>query len=116
MHLMSQFKMVNIIHIPRYFNQEANEIAQRASGFKRIERKEMDQEALNFFLPSLEERGLMVEVNEIQVEGEDWRQPLIEYLSRNNSRASRALKLKSINYILYNNFLYKRRGDGLLLE
>ena len=71
MHLMSQFKMVSITHIPRYFNQEADEIAQRDSGFKRIERKEMDQEALRKFLPSLEERGLMVEVNEIQVKGED---------------------------------------------
>ena len=40
----------------------------------------MDQEALRKFLPSLEERGLMIEVNEVQVEREDWRQPLIDYL------------------------------------
>ena len=83
MHLMSQFKMVGITHISRYFNQEADEIAQRASGFKRIKRKKMDQEALRKFLPFFEERGLMVEVNEIQVEGEDWKHPLIEYLSGN---------------------------------
>ena len=81
---MGQFKMVSITHIPRYFNQEADEIAQRALDFKIIESKEINQEALRKFLPSLEERGLMVEINEIQVEGEDWRQPLIEYLSENN--------------------------------
>ena len=60
--------MVNITHIPRYFNQEADEIAQKASGFKRIDSKEINQEALRKFLPSLEERGIMVEINEIQVE------------------------------------------------
>ena len=52
----------------------------------------------------MEEKGLMVEVNEIQVEGEDWRQPLIEYLSGNNPRASRALKLKSINFVAIDYF------------
>ena len=66
LHLMSQFKMVSITHVPRYFNQEADEIAQRASGFKKIERKEIDQEALRKFLSSLEERGLMIEMNKIQ--------------------------------------------------
>ena len=52
MHLMSQFKMVSITHIPRYFTQEANEITQRASSFKRIDSKEINQEALRkFYLP-----------------------------------------------------------------
>lgn len=30
----SKFKMVNIIHIPRLKNQEANDLAQIASGYK----------------------------------------------------------------------------------
>ena len=61
---LSQFKMVSLTHVSRYFNQEADEIAQRASGFKKIERKEIDQKVLRKFLPSLEERGLMVKRRE----------------------------------------------------
>ena len=70
LHLMNQFKTVSMTHVPRHFNQETDE---KTLGFKRIGSKQINQEVLRKFLPPLEERGLIVEVDEIQIEGDDWR-------------------------------------------
>ena len=47
---------------------------------------------------------------------QDWRHPIIQYLAGPFSKASRRIKLQSMQCIIYNNDLYKRGGDGLLLE
>mgnify|MGYP003702274481 FL=1 len=40
----------------------------------------------------------------------------MQYLVGLSSKASRKIKLQSMQYIMYGNALYKRGADGLLLE
>ena len=40
----------------------------------------------------------------------------MQYLAGPSSKASRKIKLQSMQYMIYGNALYKRGGDGLLLE
>ena len=58
----------------------------------------------------------MVEVNQNNLEEHNWRHPIIQYLTGPSSKGSRKIKLQSMQYIVYNNALYKRGADGLLLE
>ena len=37
----------------------------------------------------------------------DWRQPLIDYLTKPDAKTDRATRLKSVNYIMYNGLLLK---------
>ena len=35
LHLLSQFQIANVTHVPRFLNNKANDVAQKASNFKR---------------------------------------------------------------------------------
>ena len=47
---------------------------------------------------------------------DDWRKPIIDYLTGLVEKPSRNLRLKSINYIMYSKTLFKSGSDGMLLE
>ena len=85
--------MVTIKHIPRAQNQEANRLAQSASGYWQI------QDVFN---------------NEVVID--DWRREITDYLKTPSQRVSRKLRYKSIKYVLLDDQLYFKTIDGVLLK
>ena len=89
-------------------NYKANDIAQNASNFRRKGNTQVDisQATYQKLIPHLAKRGIMVEVNQNNLEEHDWRHPIIQYLTGPSSKASRKIKLQSMQYIVYNNAFY----------
>ena len=88
------FSFVIIKHIPRNQNQEANWLAQSASGYRQI---------------------VEILANEIVVD-EDWRKDMIEYLRNLSQHVSRKLSYKALKFIFLDDQLYHRTVDGMLLK
>ncbi|XP_028075146.1 uncharacterized protein LOC114277452 [Camellia sinensis] len=64
----------------------------------------------------LEKRGLEIDAYALDVLESNWRHLIVQDLSSQDVKASRAVKVSSINYILYYNNLYKVEAYGLLLD
>jgi hypothetical protein len=91
--LLDEFSLVSLWHIPRAKNQEANQLAQDASGYR------VFQEVLN---------------NEISTD--DWRIEIIDYLRNPSQKMGRKLRYKSMKYVLLDNQLYYKTIEGVLLK
>jgi len=81
-------------HIPRNQNQEANRLAQSASGYWQI---------------------VEVLADEVVDEG-DWRKSIIEYLKNPSQHVSWKVRYKSHKFVLLDDHLYRRTIDGVLLK
>jgi hypothetical protein len=81
-------------HIPRNQNQEANRLAQSASGYQQI---------------------VEVLADEVVDEG-DWRKNIIEYLKNPSQQVSRKLRYKALRSVLLDDQLYHRIVDGVPLK
>ena len=142
--LAKQFMMISFTYVPRFLNEEANDIAQTASGYKYIDEKDLEfcQLTIRRSIPMLRYRKndlemdaskgenrfscnlqqpLMFENFEIgesssSSQNMDWRQPIIDYLTKPDAKADRATRLRSLNYVMYDNDLFKKGSDGLLLR
>lgn len=92
--LLRKFEVVNIRHIPRLQNQEANDLAQIASGYKISKDKLQDvieirgRVMLTRLFPSYLKETKLGYANKENfeilamdcLEDEDWRKPIVEYL------------------------------------
>ncbi|CAL8169244.1 unnamed protein product [Prunus armeniaca] len=103
-------------------NHEANEMAQVASGVNildsdhdhviRIERRT---------LPALAERGMTTQVssaeitNEVETAEADWRYPIVKYLRDPFGNHERTTRFRARCYLIYQNELYQKGLDSLLL-
>ncbi|XP_021819579.1 uncharacterized protein LOC110761418 [Prunus avium] len=116
------FSRISFVHIPRAENGEANEMAQVASGVNilstdhdrviRIERRT---------LPALAERGMTAQIfsaditDEIDTAEADWRYPIVKYLRNPSGSHERTTRFQARCYLIYQNKLYRKGSDGLLL-
>ncbi|XP_021822526.1 uncharacterized protein LOC110763938 [Prunus avium] len=116
------FSRISFVHIPRAENGEANEMAQVASGVNipntdhdrviRIERRT---------LPALAERGMTAQVSSADITDEintaeaDWRYPIVKYLRNPSGSHERTTRFRARCYLIYQNELYRKGSDGLLL-
>ena len=91
--LLKEFLHVSFQHIPRAQNQEANHLAQSASGY-RVFREVLSSEASN----------------------DDWRVEIADYLRNPSQKVTRKLRYKSTKYVLLNDQLYYKIVDGVLLK
>jgi hypothetical protein len=82
--LLDGFSSVTIKHIPRCQNQEANLLAQSASGYRQI-------------------YGIC---NGDFADSDDWRGEIIEYLKEPSQRVSRMLRYKATKFVLLDDQLY----------
>ena len=82
-------------HIPRGHNEEANRLAQIASGYRE------DQEILA--------------LSEGQVVG-DWRSKIANYLKNLSQKVSRKLRYKALKFVVLDDQLYYKSIDGVLLK
>ncbi|BFG20982.1 hypothetical protein CerSpe_072560 [Prunus speciosa] len=116
------FSRISFVHVPRAENHEANEMAQVASGVNipstdhdrmiRIEKRT---------LPALAERGMTTQVSSADITDEvdtaeaDWRYLLVKYLCNPSGSHGRTTRFQARCYLIYQNELYRKGSDGLLL-
>ncbi|XP_058747191.1 uncharacterized protein LOC131620203 [Vicia villosa] len=128
--LLKRFEQVNIRHIPRKENQEANDLAQEASGYKAL--KDQNEEEIqvrekvratllspsdlsiiklgvvdneNFEIMTIDDMG-----------GNDWRKPIVDYLRNPTGLTDRKIKYRALSYVLMGNELFKKTIEGVLLK
>ncbi|XP_016195951.1 uncharacterized protein LOC107637006 [Arachis ipaensis] len=111
--LLTSFRKISLVHIPRIYNEIANELAQIASKYR------IGPETIKK-LSSIHQ--ILVPANEREVlcmsewDDSNWRKPIARYLKDPNITIDRKLKLKAINFVLLADELYKKGIDGSLLR
>jgi hypothetical protein len=79
--ILKSFRLVILQHIPREHNEEANRLAQSASGYR--ENQEVFASEVCAFGSDLAE--------------DDWRKEIVDYLENPSRKVSRKLRYKAIN-------------------
>jgi ribonuclease HI len=97
--ILKSFQLVVLQHIPREHNEEANKLAQSASGYRE------NQEAF-----------AMVCAFEGDLAEDDWRKEIIDYLANPSRKVSRKLRYKAIKFVLLDRILFYKSLDGVLLQ
>jgi len=92
MQLLKEFKDFQFEHVPRLHNEEANRLAQHASGYQLI---------LNTLLA---------------IGADDWRKEIIDYLKDPSKKVERRIRIQPTKYVLLGDELYYRTIDGILLK
>ncbi|XP_045798024.1 uncharacterized protein LOC123892265 [Trifolium pratense] len=138
--LLKRFDSCDIQHVPRIENQEANDLAQIASGYKltkekleelvEIKEKLITCEAMPHQLganeQSVETNYEMVDTHFDEVMTEifvidnltdsDWRQPIVNYLENPAGITERKVKYRALSYTIMGNELFKKTPEGVLLK
>ena len=91
--LLKEFKKVTIEHVPKFYNGDANRLAQHASGYRPIE-------------------GVMV----LELPTDDWRREIVDYLKNPSKKVNRKIRFQATKYVLLEGELYYRTIDGVLLR
>jgi len=90
--LLREFKDFRLEHIPRLHNEEANRLAQHASGYQPIS-------------------------NVLSAVGaDDSRKEIIEYLKDPSRKVERRVRFQATKYVLFEDVLYYRTIDGVFLK
>jgi len=92
MQLLREFKNFRSEHVPRLHNEEANWLAQHASGYQPI----------------------LITVSAIGAD--DWRKEIIDYLKNSSKKVERRVRFQATKYVLLENELYYQTIDGVLLR
>jgi len=91
MQLLREFKDFRLEHVPRLHNEEANRLAQHASGYQPI-------------------------LNTVSaISADDWRKEIIDYLKNPYRKVERRVRFQATKYVLLDDELYYRTIDGVLL-
>jgi hypothetical protein len=98
--ILTSFPLVTLQHIPREHNEEANRLAQSASGYKE------SQEA---FVADMCALGT-------DLAEDDWRKEIVDYLKDPSRKVSRKLKYNAIKFVLLDDNLFYKSLDGVLLR
>jgi ribonuclease HI len=98
--ILKSFQFVILQHIPRENNEEANRLAQSASGYR--ENQEVFAIDVYAFGSNLAEG--------------DWRKEIADYLENPSRKVSRKLRYKAIKFVLLDDRLYYKSMDGVLLQ
>jgi hypothetical protein len=98
--ILKSFQLVILQHIPREHNEEANMLAQSASGYR--ENQEAFANDVCAFGSDLAE--------------DDWRKEIVDYLENPSLKDSRNLRYKAIKFVLLDGRLFYKSLDGVLLQ
>jgi hypothetical protein len=97
---LKSFQLVILQHIPREHNEEANRLAQIASGYR--ESQEVFAKEVCAFRSDLAE--------------DDWRKEIVDYLENPSRKVSRKIRYKAIKFVLLDGRLFYKSLDGVLLQ
>lgn len=122
--LIDQFEEIVIGHLPRGENKQADALANLAALLTRSNNESMSVPVYRkWVVPSIslaEEEKESNVTSVSQVENEDWRQPLINYLQHGNLPNDRHHKIeirrRAPRFIYYKDTLYRRSFDGVFLR
>jgi hypothetical protein len=92
--------LVTLQHIPREHNEEANRLAQSASGYKE------NQDAFAADMCTLG----------TDLAEDDWRKEIVDYLKDPSRKVSRKLRYKAIKFVVLDDNLFYKSLDGVLLR
>ncbi|KAH7857697.1 hypothetical protein Vadar_015505 [Vaccinium darrowii] len=118
--LLDEFDDASLLHIPRRFNQEANELAQIATGIKIPQgwyRRTITIQKRS--LPSFKRRSASMDIftTDLRGEEEDWRTEIITFLKHPNLSSTKKIRERAVHYVLIGDELYKKSlEDDLLLK
>jgi ribonuclease HI len=98
--ILKSFQLLILRHISREHNEEANRLAQSASGYRE------NQEAF-----ATEVCALGMDITE-----DDWRKEIVDYLEDPSRKVSRKLTYKAIKFVLLDGSLFYKSLDGVLLR
>jgi len=90
--LLREFKDFRLEHVPRLHNEEANRLAQHASGYQPI---------LNVLSA---------------ISADNWRKEIIDYLKDPSKKVERCVRFQATKYVLLGEELYYQTIDGVLLK
>ncbi|XP_058784623.1 uncharacterized protein LOC131659451 [Vicia villosa] len=128
--LLKKFKYIDIKHVPGIKNQEANDLAHIASGYK-ISKEKLEElvevrgkAKATRLSPSDLERNCLGYDNEEEFEvlaidaltNTDWRVPIIEYLKNPSLNMDRKTKYRALSYVFMGNKLFKKMPEGTLFK
>ncbi|XP_050908624.1 uncharacterized protein LOC127122310 [Lathyrus oleraceus] len=128
--LLKKFEYVDIKHVPRIKNQEANDLAQIASGY-RISKEKLEElvevrgKAMAARLSPTDLKSTQLgyankeEFEVLAIDtliDTDWRNPIINYLKDPSTDTERKTKYMALSYILIGNELFKKTPEGILLK
>ncbi|KAM1695444.1 hypothetical protein ACFXTN_027091 [Malus domestica] len=137
-YLSESFDGITFEHISRIHNTDADELAQIASGAQLLGGKLgreipvlrqlyltlVNQQIIRrddvirtrvMSLPSLLDQQDTIEVCTVEATPDDWRKPIMQYLDNPNGKHSRRTRVHATNYVTYQNELYRKEEDELLL-
>ncbi|KAH7860659.1 hypothetical protein Vadar_016463 [Vaccinium darrowii] len=118
--LLDEFDDASLLHVPRRFNQEANELAQIATGIKIPQgwyKRTITIQKRS--LPSFKRRSASMEIFTTDLGGqeEDWRTEIITFLKHPNLSSTKKIRERAVHYVLIEDELYKKSlEDDLLLK
>ena len=84
---------MTIEHVPKFYNGDANRLAQHASGYRPIE-----------------------SVMALELPADDWRKEIVDYLEDPSKKMSRRIRFQATKYVLLEGELYYQTIDGVLLR
>ncbi|KAH7852756.1 hypothetical protein Vadar_028881 [Vaccinium darrowii] len=118
--LLDEFDDASLLHIPRRFNQEANELAQIATGIKISQgwyKRTITIRKRS--LPSVKRRSASVEMFTTDLGGqeEDWRTEIVTFLKYPSLSSTKKIRERAVHYVLIEDELDKKSlEDDLLLK
>jgi len=135
---LKRFTHVAIQHVPRTENQEANDLAQAASGYKvskeqmqepiEIKNKYSSREAppKKLLIQKLGGAGVpcghtqganLVKIFVINnLNDNDWRKPIVSYLENPDGTTCRKIKYRALSYVIMRDELFKKTPKGVPLK
>ena len=136
--LLKHFVQIEVQHVPRAENQEANDLAQLASGYKLSKEQEQEvieiktkrnsidivpnkllrpklggMEASQGYLQSAKFSEILVINN---LDDNDWRKPIVNFLENPDGTTCRKVKYRALSYVIIGNELFKKTPEGVLLK
>jgi ribonuclease HI len=91
--LLKELKKVTVEHVPKLYNNDANRLAQHASGYRPMDR-----------------------VLALESVANDWRKEIADYLRDPTKKVDRKVRFQAAKYVLLEGELYYRTIDGVLLR
>ena len=91
--MLKEFKRITIEHVPKLYNNDANRLAQHASGHRPMD-------------------GVLA----LEPVADDWRKDVADYLRDPTKKVDRKVRFQATKYVLLKEELYYRMIDGVLLK
>ena len=91
--LLKEFKKVTLEHIPKFYNDDTNRLAQHVFGYRPID-----------------------SVLALEPVADDWRREITDYLRDPSKRVDWKIRFQATKYVLLERELYYRTIDGVLLK